>query len=92
MEGPTNRFGVRGGHPTIYPIDLPPWLPSGVMEKAVARFEIILRQEILTMMVDKAKKKTHARTPSKQSDSALSTGSHRNGGEDICDEEEWYEP
>lgn len=78
MDGPTSRFGVLGGHPTIYPVDLPSWLPGDVVEQAIAHFEGILRQEIFKMMMDKSKK-THARHPSEQSSSALSTGSHGNG-------------
>ena len=81
MDDPSVRFGVRGGHPTIYSVDLPPWLPGGMVKKAVTHFEEILQQEIMNMMIDKVKKKkTHACTPSGQSDLVWSTGSHKKVG------------
>ena len=80
MDGLSIRFDVHGGHPTIYPVDLPSWLLSGVVEKAVARFEEILQQEITNMMIDKMEKKSHAHTPSGQSDLVWSTGSRKKVG------------
>lgn len=41
----------RGCHSTIFPVQLPPWLPSSVLEEMVARFEIFLLQEITSMMM-----------------------------------------
>ena len=80
MDGPSVRFGVRGGHPTIYSVDLPPWLPGGMVKKAVTHFEEILQQEITNMMIDKMEKKSHAHTPSGQSDLVWSTGSRKKVG------------
>jgi hypothetical protein len=74
MEAPNDRFGVRGRHPTVYAVELPPWLPYKVMEDMVGRFERILDTQIFTMMVDR--KRRHTRKSSGQSASAASTGSH----------------
>jgi len=52
------------------------WLPREVVLTMVTRFEQTLCDQIFTMMVDRVKR--HARASSKQSASALSTGSHRN--------------
>jgi hypothetical protein len=46
------------------------------MKEMVARFSQILRQQIFSMMLDGAKHR-QARRSSRQSASALSTGSHR---------------
>jgi hypothetical protein len=77
MEGPNDRFGVRGCHPTVVAVKLPPWLPRKVMVDMVGRFERILDNQIITMMVDK--KKRHIRKSSGQSTSTASTGSHGHG-------------
>ena len=74
MEGSEARFGVRGHHPTLYVVDLPPWLPHDVLVEMVDRFEKILDQQIFTMMLDRTARR--ARRSSEQSASALSTGSH----------------
>ena len=74
MEGPNNRFGVCGRHPTVFAVELPPWLPHKVTVDIVGRFERALDTQILTMMVDE--KKRHIRRSSEQSTSAASTGSH----------------
>jgi len=60
---PIDRFGVRGCHPTVHEVELPPWLPSGVIKGMVDEFEVVLRDEIFTMMLDKVKRRK-ARRPS----------------------------
>jgi 1,4-alpha-glucan branching enzyme len=74
---PIDRFGVRGCHPTVHEVELPPWLPDYVMKGMVNNFEADLRREIFTMMLDKVKRRKVHR-PSDQSTSAASTGSHKN--------------
>jgi hypothetical protein len=74
MDAPNDRFGVRGRHPTVYAVELPPWLPHEVMVDMVGRFERILDTQIFTMMVDR--KRRHTRKSSGQSASAASTSSH----------------
>ena len=85
LKGPDdqfNRFGVRGRHPTVYPVELPPWLPRNVLEEMVTRFERILTEKISNMVrFDREKKrrrhKSRRASESEQSDSAVSTGSHQ---------------
>jgi hypothetical protein len=74
---PIDRFGVRGCHPTVYEVELPPWLPRDVMEGMVDDFEAVLRGEIFAMMLDKVKR-CKVRRPSEQCTSAASTGCHKN--------------
>jgi hypothetical protein len=66
-------FRVRGRHPTVFPVDLPPWLPRDVLLQMIARFRCFLLDEIKTMMSPKLQ---HKRTSSEQSLSAMSNGSH----------------
>jgi len=87
LEGLNDRFGVRGRHPTVCAVDLPPWLPLEALSQMVACFEEILKHQIFTMMMQK--KKHHRRTSSGQSDSATSTGSHKDG--DRVDGADWNE-
>jgi hypothetical protein len=76
MEGPTARFGIDRRHPTAYRVELPPWLPCDVLKEMITRFEKILGDQILIMMLSGAKYR-YARRSSEMSTSALSTGSHR---------------
>jgi hypothetical protein len=76
MEGPTDRFGIDRRHPTTYRVELPPWLPQKELKEMVTRFEKILGDQILIMMLSRAKYR-HARRSSEMSTSALSNGSHR---------------
>jgi hypothetical protein len=69
---PDHQFRVRGRHPTIYPVELPPWLPNRILSSLVSRFRTHLLYEIKTMMLPKL----HYRSSSQQSDSAISTGSY----------------
>ncbi|KIM74963.1 hypothetical protein PILCRDRAFT_14027 [Piloderma croceum F 1598] len=75
LNGP-HRFGARGHHPTVFQVELPPWLPKRAVKEMVARFSQILREQIFIMMLDRAKQR-QARRSSNQSASASSTGSHR---------------
>jgi len=73
-----DRCGVRGCHPTVHEVELPPWLPRGVMEGMIKDFEDVLRREIFAMMLDKVRRRK-GRRPSEQSASATSSGSgHKN--------------
>jgi hypothetical protein len=73
LSGQGKEINVRGRHPTVFPVQLPPWLPRHIMEKMVDKFEIILLQEITDMMHEPAK--SHSRHPSRQSFSGLSIAS-----------------
>ena len=66
---------ICGSHPTIFAVELPPWLPATVLKDMIARFELFLATEIKNMMLLKV---GHRRSPSGQSQAGLSTGSHEN--------------
>jgi len=50
LRGGATNFNVRGRHATLYPVELPRWLPRDVMEQMVIRFKKILLIEITAMM------------------------------------------
>ena len=82
-----NQFLVRSGNPTVYPIELPPWLPQSACEQMVDRFQKHLCTQLESMVsMDRATKsdasslsivaaykKGHCHTLSIESDSDLST-------------------
>lgn len=37
------QFTVRGFHTTVYPVQLPSWLPEGIVDEMVVRFKFHLR-------------------------------------------------
>jgi hypothetical protein len=79
----TNRFRVRGRHPTVFPVQLPQWLPPKIMREMIARFQSFLALEIKTMMSTDMQ---YGRTPSRKSQSARSSGSLDDGyNSDDCD-------
>ena len=43
-------FEVRGRHPTVYPVDLPPWLPINIVNSMLTRFKALLRKELVEML------------------------------------------
>ena len=73
LRGETKRFRVRGRHATLFPVELPEWLPPQVMDEMITRFQEILYDEILRMMKFES---SNNRPPSWQSISNLSTGIH----------------
>ena len=76
MDGPILPFGICGRHPTVFAVELPPWLPHDTMEKMIIRFERFLRDQIFTMIVHQAKER-HIDSDSEQDTS--STGSLLDG-------------
>jgi hypothetical protein len=58
--GGEGRRSLRGRHSVIYPVELPTWIPSGIVEKLTERFQNHLRQEI-EIMLQAAEKKTTLR-------------------------------
>ena len=63
-----------GHHNTIYPVELPQWLPSDVVKGMLAQFEQLLLDKIHTMEKEKTCK--HFHVSSWQSNFAMSTASH----------------
>ena len=68
-----HEFRLRGRHPTVFPVQLPPWLPHDVLLNMISRFQYFLLDQIYIMMSPRV---MHYRTPSQQSQSAISTGTH----------------
>jgi hypothetical protein len=79
-----NIFNVRGKHATVYPVQLPPWLPRQILVEMVDQFKGHLLENLIAIekMMDSAKEEyfatTHSPTPSMdsiESDSAMSSSS-----------------
>jgi len=45
-----SQKSLRGSHSTMYPVELPIWVPEGVVEEMRERFLIHLRDEISIML------------------------------------------
>jgi hypothetical protein len=43
-------FVIRGDHSTLYPVELPPWLPDNIITQMLNKFEDILVKQILSRM------------------------------------------
>jgi len=66
-------FIIRGDHSTLYPVELPPWLPTDTLEKMVHLFKLYLYRELVAMKDPEASESGHSHTPSLESDSGYST-------------------
>ena len=86
-----SEFHLCGHHPTISPVDLPPWVPADVLKQMVEWFRAFLYDELNTMMeietaaselisVAMEAKVGHGRTPSMQSQGGLSDTSKASSG------------
>jgi hypothetical protein len=73
LRDETNRFKVRGRHPTPFPVELPAYLSRQVLREIITRFEEFLYDAILLMMTSQER----TRAPSRQSISNSSTGSQK---------------
>ena len=68
---------TRGRHSTVYPVELPPWLPHDVLDALLWRFRELTRTELEKMVQKFNSRGTHhARSPSEESSSAASTSSN----------------
>ena len=74
---PDDAFHVRGHHSTVYPVELPSWLPDDTVQEMLDRFTNFLSREITTMIAEDriAQKQGHLRTTSLESNSGLSVAS-----------------
>jgi len=81
-----DRFGIRGHHHKMFPVDLPPWMPNDHAESMVVTFQRCLREEVDTMlMADQPK--GHMSTSFEQSVGTLSSvtsGGHTTGPSRDC--------
>ena len=73
----TTNFALRGNHRTLSPVELPSYLPYGVLEEMVTRFKTTLIDEITTLV--EKKENQHFRNLSDQSDGGLSVASDESG-------------
>jgi hypothetical protein len=76
---------VRGHHATLFPVDLPSWLPEQVVKEMLKRFRKHLVDELHLMLRRTALDslpfaKHHSRTPSMESASAKSTSADSSDG------------
>lgn len=72
----TNSYGVRGCHPVLTDVELPPWLPSDIVKQMIKRYECHAVTELRDLKpVHAATGHSHNRTPSGQSDSNLTDSS-----------------
>jgi hypothetical protein len=73
LRGNGEEFEIRGRHSMLYALELPQHLPFEVLDGLIQRFKGFLQTEFQLMFQKWHKvKKTHNRTPSDQSDSAVS--------------------
>jgi hypothetical protein len=89
LRGDSENYKVRGYHTTVYPVELPNWLPEDVLTKIVLEIESLLCNEIILMMTEEAKivqkasvepsSRSHGRNPSIESTSLMSTHSVESG-------------
>jgi hypothetical protein len=74
-----DQFMVRSRHSTVYPLELPGWLPLDACQEMVNRFQKHLSLQLQTMALGHRNASTivgfksmHRRTTSTESDSGLS--------------------
>jgi hypothetical protein len=94
LLGLEESLSLRGSHSTIYPVELPSWLPSEIVEEMYKLFLNHLRQEIEIMLegdsadpdseqpVQVTQRKGHASHESESNISIASTANSTNGWED----------
>ena len=69
-----------GCHSTIYPVELPTWLPSHIEDEITKRFRDLLRQELEIMVRgEEEKKRRHTGHASHESESNISVASTSRG-------------
>jgi hypothetical protein len=73
LRDSTNLFNVHGRHTTLYPVELPLWLPDNAVEQMVTRFKAILLEQLYTL--EREHKPRLFCTPSQDSISGISTAS-----------------
>jgi hypothetical protein len=58
-------LSLRGCHTQVFALELPGWIPAGIVEKMNAHFQNSLRQELETMMSNEAEHEAQAETEAK---------------------------
>lgn len=90
--GDEKPLSLRGGHSTIYPVELPSWLSSEIVDKMNKRFQGYLREEIEIMLngaeqPDSGQVTRRNRHVSHESESNISIASSTNSTNDLEDNE-----
>ena len=80
-------FNVRARHSTLYPVDLPEFLPIEQVQQMVMKFQEILCKQ-LDIMLDtqvtvQSTSSNHCHTSSGESMSGLSVGTNKSGKTDL---------
>lgn len=95
LRGESNDFQICGKHPTITPVELPPWIPIDTLKNLLRRFKDHLSNQIGVMMTSlqtPSGSLGHRRVPSQQSKySATSDDSNTSHPDDVkpLEDEVW---
>jgi len=71
----SDAFFTRGPHSTVYLLDLPSWLPNGVVELILRRIKELVKEELDGLLEKFEGAQQHLHTPSAEKASAASTTS-----------------
>jgi hypothetical protein len=74
---------VLGHHSTLFPVELPDWLPTEVLQKMALQFRKYLSDILQQLSGQKGVHLQHARPPSLQSDSGSSGSSGMSDSKDV---------
>jgi len=81
-------YKIRGRHSTLFPVQLPIWTPTDVVEELIIRFKQYLRSQLDTMWrnhQEQVPRSGHRNTPSFQSVSSAITDASKNSAESNLD-------
>jgi hypothetical protein len=90
LLGDEKPLSLRGSHSSVYPIELPDWLPHEIVDKMHKLFQNHLREEIIIMMngpeleQPATRRNRHA---SHESESNFSVASSTNSAHNLEDNE-----
>lgn len=90
LRGSSEDLAVRGGHPDLYPVEMPQWLPKDIMLKILAYVDQLLVDQVIIMMMNEANttSKRHNRKFSGQSPNVSDNDGHRSSFESLYSEDE----
>jgi hypothetical protein len=88
LMGDERPILLRGSHSSVYPVELPDWLPPGIVDRMHKLFQTHLREEINIMMKGPEQPATRRnRHASHESESNFSVASSTNSTYDLEDNE-----
>ena len=80
INGEGQELSLRGYHSVIYPVELPLWLPSRIVDKLTERFKDHLRMEVQIMLEGAKGTAQKSRHSTHESESNISVASTNFGG------------